>query len=233
MQTRFGWAGPRTAAIALVLSGLFGHLNLTVADEIETTADAGAPSPADRPLIRFNTVGTLTVDQQTVEGENVIGFNNILNQGFSAPSFVSLGEIQVIPGLGDAVTATYNDTPFILTLGVEQVNGTTPDPNETPIVLTGRINGTITGSTQSNATLTWDLDPMDLPSFQIGDYVATITKLDPVDIAPFTTNGGRTSIQGRIEATQVPEPASIAVFLAALAGGYGLRRRALAARPVA
>ena len=89
------------------------------------------------------------------------------------------------------------------------------------------LNGTISGETQSNVTATFDTS--DLPSFKVGDYTITITKLDPVDIAPFTTNGGRTSIQGRIEAVQtVPEPASIAVFLVALAGGIGMRRRALA-----
>jgi len=223
MRKTIFWAGLRIAALALALGGL--GASTASADPIDSTS-------SDKPLIQYNTVGTLTVDESTVTGENVIGFNNIVGQTFNAPSFVSLGEIQVIPGLGDAVTATYDNTPFSLTLGVEQVNGATPDPNETPIVLSGTLDGTITGSTQSNVTLEWDLDPDDLPSFQIGDYVATITELDPVAIAPFTTNGGRTSIQGRIEAQPIPEPASIAVFLAALVGGIGLRRRAMA-RPAA
>lgn len=227
MRNWFGWAGLRVPLAALALGAVLAPA--VSASPIETTTS----TPAPRPLLKYSTVGTLTVDSTTVTGDNVIGFNNIVSQDFRSPSTFSLGEFQVIPGLGDDVSVTYNNTPFSITLGVETVDGSVPSVNETPYTITGKLNGTITGTKQSTVEATFDnIDPANPPSFRVGDFVHTLTKLGPVDIAPFTTNGGRTSIQGRLSSTpvQIPEPASLAVFLVAAAGGYGLRRRALARR---
>lgn len=245
MRKIHDWAGLRLAGMALALV-FMGSATLVSADEIDTAGDdlsgideqvtvvddatpisAPVEAIAASPLLRFSTAGTFN-DTATISGGNLLNFNGIIQQTVRAPSFFSFGEIQVLPDLGANVSTTYDNTPFTLAMTVGEVNGETPGINGTPIFIDAVINGTITGETQSNATLTFNLDPDNLPQFQVDDFLVTITKLDPVDIAPFTTNGGRTSIQGRIEAVQIPEPASIAVFLVALAGGLGLRRRALA-----
>ncbi|WP_158633721.1 PEP-CTERM sorting domain-containing protein [Tautonia sociabilis] len=223
MHTIHGWAGLRLAGMALAF-GLVASAPFASAADIDSTVSD--PVPAS-PLIRFSTSGTFN-DTSTISNGNLLNFNGIIQQTVRTPSNVSLGEFQVLPDLGANVSTVYDNTPFQLALTVGEVNGETPVPNQTPIFINGVLNGTITGETQSNVTATFNLDPENLPTFQIGNFIATITKLDPVDIAPFTTNGGRTSIQGRIEAVQIPEPASIAVFLVALAGGLGMRRRALA-----
>ncbi|WP_169980091.1 PEP-CTERM sorting domain-containing protein [Tautonia rosea] len=252
MHTIQGWAGLRLAGMALAL-GFLGLGPVVSADEIDSvvqTQDAdelisttsvveateteaepvSAPvvetTPAS-PLLKFSSSGTFN-DTSTISGGNLLNYNGIIQQTVRTPSNVSFGEFQVLPDLGANVSTTYTDTPFTLAMTVGEVNGQVPSLNQTPIFIDGLLNGTITGETQSNVTATFNLDPANLPTFQVDDFIVTITKIDPVDIAPFTTNGGRTSIQGRIEAVQIPEPASIAVFLVALAGGLGLRRRALA-----
>ncbi|MEW4569483.1 PEP-CTERM sorting domain-containing protein [Tautonia sp. JC769] len=249
MHTIQGWAGLRLAGMALAL-GFLGLGPVVSADEIDTAADTTAAddlisttgvaddaaaetvsapvstTPAS-PLVRFSTSGTFG-DTSTISAGNLMNYNGIVQQTVRTPSNVSFGEFQVLPDLGANVSTTYDNTPFTVALTVGEVNGSVPNLNQTPIFIDAFLNGTITGETQSNVTATFDLDPENLPTFQVDDFIFTITKIDPVDIAPFTTNGGRTSIQGRIEAVQIPEPASIAVFLVALAGGLGLRRRALA-----
>ncbi|WP_161602090.1 PEP-CTERM sorting domain-containing protein [Tautonia marina] len=225
-----------TAADTTVADDLISTTSVVDDSVVETTsaptspaAETAAPvqaAPAN-PLLRFSTSGTFG-DTSTISGGNLLNFNGIIQQTVRTPSNVSFGEFQVLPDLGANVSTTYEDTPFTLAMTVGEVNGQVPNLNQTPIFIEGLLNGTVTGETQSNVTATFNLDPENLPTFQVDDFIVTITKLDPVDIAPFTTNGGRTSIQGRIEAVQIPEPASIAVFLVALAGGLGLRRRALA-----
>ena len=224
MRTNFDWAGLRNAGVALAF-GLTAMTPIASANEIETTAvDSVDELIPATPTIRFSSSGSF--GDSGISNGNLLNFNGILQQNVQAPSNFSFGEFQVLPDVGENISTTYDDTPFTLAMTVGEVNGGVPELNETPIFINGLLNGTISGETQSNVTATFNTS--DLPSFKVGDYTITITKLDPVDIAPFTTNGGRTSIQGRIEAQTVPEPASIAVFLVALAGGIGMRRRALA-----
>ena len=64
-------------------------------------------------------------------------------------------------------------------------------------------------------------------SFLMGDLATTLTIKNPsLSLVPSTSNGGRTTIQAYLVATgpNVPEPASITLFLAAIAG-IGVRRR--------
>jgi len=206
-RTRTG-TGLRAAAVALTLAAGFA-----------SAAEAA-------PLISYSTSGT--VGLTGISGPNVISFNSVATGAYTAPSSFSLGEFLVAP-LNNGITTTYDRTPFTITYLTTQVNGETPDPNETPITITGFLQGSINGSSQSDVVATFN--PITSDDFQTGGLDNHLTILDAaVSLVPSSTNGGRTTAQARnvvTEVPSVPEPASIAVFLTAIAS-VGLRRRALA-----
>jgi hypothetical protein len=176
------------------------------------------------PVVNYSTSGT--IDSTGVSGTPVIGFNSILNSSFASPSQFSLGAFQEA-ALPDGQTTTYTNTPFHITYLVNTVDGNTPDPNQTPIQVSGVLNGTVTGGNQSQVTASFN--PITSASFLTGPFDNTLTIANsPLLLVPSTTNNGQTSAQAFLTSTNtstspVPEPSTIALFLTTLAG-LGVQR---------
>jgi len=181
-------------------------------------------------IMNYTTSGS--IDSSGVSGPGVISFIPISTNQFNAPSAFSLGDFQV-PALPDGQTTTYANTPFHITYLANTVNGVAPDPNQTPIQVSGVLNGTITGGNQSDVVAKFD--PLSTPTFVTGNYTNTLSFTDnPLSLVPSTTNNGKTSAQARIDTVfnpgnPIPEPTSIALFLTTLAG-LGVRHRVRARR---
>ncbi|WP_422928438.1 PEP-CTERM sorting domain-containing protein [Singulisphaera sp. PoT] len=176
-------------------------------------------------IISYDTSGS--IDSTGVSGSGVISFIPITGNSFNSPSGFSLGEFQVaaLPG---SQSTTYTNTPFHITFLVSSVDGKTPDPNETPIKVSGVLNGTVTGGNQSSVVATFD--PISNPTFLTGDFTNTLSvPNNPLSLVPNSTLGGQTSAQANLDTTPVnpvppiPEPTSVAMFLTTLAG-LGVRR---------
>jgi hypothetical protein len=212
MHMTRGWTGLRNVAVALILGAAFG-----------SAVEAA-------PIINYSTSGT--VGLTGITGPNVISFNSVAIGEYDAPSSLSLGEFLVAP-LAPGVSVTYDHTPFSITYLTNSVDGTPPVPNESPITINGFLSGTVTGAGRSDVVATFN--PLETSNFQTGSYLNSMKILDAaVSLVPSSTNGGRTTAQGRnvvqlAPTPNIPEPASIVVFLTA-ATGIGLRRRGRAGK---
>ncbi len=182
---------------------------------------AVSPAQSAKVLMDYATSGS--IGSNGVDGIPVVSFNSVPTGQFTTPSSFSLGEFMV-SALPSGVSTTYTDTPFSITYLVSQVNGETIQEGYKPIVLTGKINGTVSGASQSDLMISFDTDP--IPSFITNDYVNTLVNLDTsLTLVPSTTNGGRTTAQTLLVAQPVPEPATLAIFGLGIAGVVWHRRR--------
>jgi hypothetical protein len=201
--------------------GLFAALSSAVqADTMTTTAT----DPTS--LMGYSTSGRIGVTG--ISGPNVISFNSVAQASFEAPSSLSLGEF-LVAALPAGISTTYTNTPFQISYIDQSVDGNNPGTNQTPIMLTGLLNGTVTGPSQSSVVATFN--PIPINEFQTGNFQNILSlQNSSLSLVPSTTNGGQTTAQAQIivKAAPVPEPATIAIFLTAIAG-VGLRRRFRAA----
>lgn len=184
---------------------------------------AGATAQAS-PIVSYTTSGNVD-PTHGITGAPVISFNSVKSpQSFNAPSAFSLGDFTVA-ALQPGQSTTYTNTPFSVTLLVSQIDGNAPSPNQTPVQVTGVLNGTITGGDQS--TVVAKFDPIAKPTFLTGPWSNTLSVFDnPLSLVPSTTNNGLTTAQAYLTSTPVtpvPEPTSVALFLTAM-GGLGWRR---------
>jgi hypothetical protein len=181
--------------------------------------------------IYFSSIGS--VDSFNVSGTPVVSFQGTGGTITSGSPF-SLGNFEISsPPAGS--TTTYTDIPFQILFKTEAVNGTAPSPNETPVILSGRLDGTVSASAagsspQSNLTVTFSS-----PEFMPGSVPPY-----PVNVMPFTTgnltnylsitnpgNDGQSVQANLITTPSVPEPTSIALFASIVGVGLWQRRRSL------
>jgi hypothetical protein len=217
MRMTRGWTGLRAAALALGTVAL-----------LTCHARAGAISS---PSMTYNTAGSIGTTGVSGDG-NVITYIPVTSGSFTSPSFLNLGFFQVAP-LKDGQSTTYHNTPFSLTFLPSAVGGTDVTSDVKPITISGMLNGTVSGNTQSSVTAKFD--DITAPTFSTPGYDHTISITNTsLSLVPPLTGNGQTSIQANFASTTnsetpVPEPTTIALFLTTL-GGLGLRKRVLAGR---
>lgn len=222
MRRTRGWIGLRPTVFAL------GLVAATAGG-----AQAAAISAAASPLLAYDTVGS-SISTTGVTGTPVVNFIPATG-AVMAPSNLSFGKFEVVAPVSGSTT--YANTPFAIQLTADAVNGTTPVvPNQTPLTITGLLNGTVSGASQSSVVATFD--PLVNSSFQTGLYVNTLgLPNSPLNLVPSTSNNGDTTLQASLTsavspAPPVPEPSTLALFAATIIG-LGFRRRLLARRTVA
>jgi PEP-CTERM motif len=217
-----GWTGLRPMVFTL------GLVAATAGGAQAASMSASVPAS---PLLAYNTVGS-SVGGTGISGNPVINFIPATGAVIS-PTNLSFGKFEVLAP-ADGSTTTYSNTPFTIQLKVDSVNSTTPVvPNQSPITVTGLLNGTVSGASRSEVVATFN--PLAKSDFQTGLYVNTLgLPNSPLNLVPSTVNNGDTSLQASMTSmtavTQpVPEPSTIALFAATIIG-LGFRRRMLARR---
>ena len=173
-------------------------------------------------VLTYHTTGN--VGNYTGAPVGSISFDGTWSIPLLTPGSISLGQFVSRP-LPEGAGLTYHDMPFYITLVAEQGDG--GYDTTSGLSIAGLLNGTVTGTTQS-------------------DVMATITSVQPYGMAPLPfplsnfhvdapqllaapgVNGGRTTLNVRIDPfpPPIPEPTSWAVFALALVAGLHRLRRA-------
>jgi hypothetical protein len=214
-----GWTGLRLAAIALGLLGL-------------STPRAHANATTSNNLLGYSVAGQ--IDSNGITGTNVISYVPVQNVQIDPTSNLPLGSFQVAP-LPTGQTTTYDNTKFSLTFDPTSFNTKAVDQTVKPLMVTGELNGSVTGPYQSSVKVTFD--PITQGSFALAGGTSTLSVLqnDHKLLVPSSASG-ITTLEGQLSSTGIspdgtpaPEPSTIALFLS-MVGGLGLRRYVMTRR---
>jgi hypothetical protein len=237
MQRNRGWAALRTALTAVALGAITTVQALGASTGTDSTSTR---APGLQNIFTYSTSGQVD-PSQGVNGANVISFDSVPLQktadqvnSFVTPTSFSLGAFRV-GALPEGQMTTYTDTPFSITFVPQTINGDSISADAKPVVLSGVLNGTISGSGQSDVVATMQptgnsTDPTAqqfLTTTGNGSFANTLRILsDKVALVPSTSYAGLTTVQGQVisSGSPIPEPTTIALFLTA-AAGLGLRQR--------
>jgi hypothetical protein len=195
------------------------------ASAISTTDSNTTVISTGAPVLTYDTVGS-SISNTGVVGTQVVSFVPTSGGSFLAPSFLSLGSFMAASQPAGQST-TYTNTPFSLKFNADAINGAAVQPNETPITISGVLNGAMSGNNQSSVVATFN--SIDKPTFKTGLYSNSLTPpSSALNIVPSTTNNGLSTVQAALASTAtgvpVPEPATMLIFGASIVG-LGLRRR--------
>jgi hypothetical protein len=186
------------------------------------------------PLLAYASSGT--IDNGTgVTGTPGLSIDSVMGGSFMSPSSLNLGAFHA-EALASGQSTTYSNTPFHFTFKALTVDGAAPQVNQTPIDVSGVLNGTLSGPSQSSVTATFDKASPGSYQFLTGLYSNTLTIPDsPLSIVPSTTNSGVTTAQAILSniaiTSPVPEPSTILLFASTVIG-LGLRRQIRRSRPI-
>ena len=248
MRRTRGWTRLGTSVVALgLVAGGGARAATTPTASATVTAPSGTLLGYDTAMSSIDATGITTTGGAS---PTAVTYVPVAGGTFLTPSSLSLGSFQAA-SLADGQSVTYNNTPFHIMFSADAINGQSGfQPNQTPIDISGVFNGTLTGSTGSTLTATFDkpaasallnanVDPTQVAtySFMTGLYTNTMTLPDnPLHIVPASSNDGLTTAQAVLNnsaiTAPVPEPSTVVIFAATLAG-LGFRYRIRRARAAA
>jgi hypothetical protein len=238
----------RTSAFALACLALAGadvkaQLTATGVSSVSTSPTMATATP----LETYSTAGSIgttgVTNSGSYTGPGPVEFSSVTTGSFGLNSNVSLGGFTVST-ISDGSTTTYNNTPFTITYNPLAVNSV--NFGNTPITITGVLNGSVNGNTSSVVAT---FNTINSPVFQTADgtFLSTISVANnPLSLVPSTSFGGLTSIQASVittasslppsggtgGVTPTPEPTTLAILATSLVG-LGLRQRLRKGRPTA
>lgn len=189
---------------------------------------AGAIDNTAMTSFGFTTSGQ--IGSEGVTGFSAISFRSQADPIWGTTGTRYLGQFLTAP-MPPGLTTTYNNTSFsisLLPVGL-QLDGTWYTQNLQPIVLKGRLNGSITGSDYSNVVATFDpVNPwVDIVQGGVPGSTTFLSGIGPFVIKSNGTTDASMSwlTLANPSPVPVPEPTTLAIFASGLVIAWAARRK--------